>query len=369
MDLRICYTRITRVFYMENKKLKIGFYNPYFDGLGGGERYTLTLAGHWSKTHEVSLFWDDPRIVGLAEKRFGLDLTGVQVTPNIFKNANIFEKLWKSRVYDLIFFLSDGSIPGSLAKHNILHFQVPFASVLVDPWKLNRYDAIVCNSEFTKNELDPQVSERAMVIYPPVQQIPVASMVKKKKQILSVGRFTNYFQAKKQEVLIDAFVKGYRSGKFKQWELVLAGGLIPSDQEYFERLTKKVVGVPVRLLPNITNDELISLYETSQVYWHAAGFGETNPIQMEHFGITTAEAMSAGVVPIVYAAGGQLEIVSDNENGLIWRTPDELIEKTYAVLLDVKKRTLMAEYGIYRAKDFSAREFTRAFDALIAGWQ
>lgn len=354
---------------MENKKLKIGFYNPYFDGLGGGERYTLTLAGHWSKHHDVALFWDDPRIVGLAEKRFGLDLKNVHVTPNIFKNANIFVKLWKSRMYDLIFFLSDGSIPGSLAKHNILHFQVPFTSVLADPWKLNRYDAIVCNSEFTKNELDPQVSERAIVIYPPVQQVGALSMSKKKQQILSVGRFTNYFQAKKQEVLIDAFIKGFRMGKFRHWELVLAGGLIPSDQEYFDKLTKKVSGVPIRLLPNITNDELISLYKTSRVYWHAAGFGESNPTKMEHFGITTAEAMSAGAVPIVYAAGGQLEIVSDNENGLIWKTPDELIEKTYAVLQDAKKRVQMAEAGVKRAKDFNEAEFTRAFDTLIAGWK
>lgn len=82
---------------METKRLKIGFYNPYFDGLGGGERYTLTLAGHWSKRHETVIFWDDPNIIGAAEQRFGIDLAGVRVVPNIFKNANIFGKLWESR--------------------------------------------------------------------------------------------------------------------------------------------------------------------------------------------------------------------------------------------------------------------------------
>ncbi len=354
---------------MEIKKLNIGIYNPYFDGLGGGERYTLTLAGYWARSHDVSLFWDDPKIVGLAEKRFGIDLTNVRVTPNIFKNANIFEKLWKSRNYDLIFFLSDGSIPGSLAKHNILHFQVPFASVLADPWKLKRYDAIVCNSEFTKNELDPQVSERAMVIYPPVQQIVERPGLKKKQQILSVGRFTNYFQAKKQEVLIDTFIQGLKLGKFAHWELILAGGLLPSDQAYFEKLQKKVRGAPIRLLPNIQNEELVTLYRTSQIYWHASGFGEVSPTKMEHFGITTVEAMSAGVVPIVYGAGGQLEIVSDNDTGMIWKTPSELIKKTYSLITDTKKRARIAERGILRAKDFSERAFIRAFDALIAGWK
>jgi len=353
---------------METKRLKIGFYNPYFDGLGGGERYTLTLAGHWALSHDVALFWDDPKIVGESEKRFGLNLAGVRVTPNIFRNANIFEKLWESRKYDLIFFLSDGSIPATMAKHNILHFQVPFASVLADPWKLRRYDAIVCNSEFTKSELDPQVGESAMVIYPPVPQIPAAASVKRKKQILSVGRFTGHFQAKKQEVLIDSFRAGYAGGGLKGWELILAGGLIPSDQAYFEKLTRQVADIPVRLLPNVTNDELIGLYSTSQIYWHAAGYGETNPAQMEHFGITTAEAMSAGVVPVVYGAGGQLEIVTDTINGMIWRTPEELMEKTLELVTDRKKYESLVKGAMTRAQDFSDSGFLRAFDTLIAGF-
>lgn len=354
---------------MESKKMKIGFYNPYFDGLGGGERYTLTLAEHWSNSHDVVLFWDDPKIVSKSEKRFGLDLSSVRVTPNIFKNANIFEKLWQSRKYDLIFFLSDGSIPATMAKHNILHFQVPFASVLADPWKLKRYDAVVCNSEFTKNELDGQLGMNAVVIYPPVQRIPTGSSAKRKNQILSVGRFTGHFKAKKQEVLISAFREGYQSGALRDWELVLAGGLIASDQEYFGFLTRLVTDIPVRLMANITNDELISLYQTSKVYWHAAGYGETDPANMEHFGIATAEAMGAGVVPVVYGAGGQLEIVTDNTNGMIWHTPNELIEKTKILGEDKKLYEKLVSGGRVRSEDFSVTEFMRAYDVLIAGWE
>lgn len=347
--------------------MKIGFYNPYFDGLGGGERYTLTLASHWSKLHDVVLFWDDPNILGLSEKRFGIDLSNVRVVPNFFKNANIFEKLLASRKYDLLFFLSDGSIPATFAKHNILHFQVPFESVLADPWKLKRYDAIICNSEFTKNQLDPQVGLSAAVIYPPVQQVAQNANVTKKKQILSVGRFTGYFQAKKQEVLITAFVKAVKEGVLRDWHLVLAGGLIPSDQAYFDRLEKLAQGAPITLLPNISNDELILLYQSSMLYWHAAGFGVTDPTQMEHFGITTAEAMSAGVVPLVYGAGGQLEIVADGKSGLVWQTQEDLIDKTRELIADKKKYEAMSQAAIQRSSDFSAAQFTRAFDALIAG--
>jgi len=348
--------------------MKIGFYNPYYDGLGGGERYTLTLASHWSKTHDVSLFWDDPNILAESENRFHLDLSRVRITPNVFKNGNIFQKLLASRKFDCIFFLSDGSIPASLAKHNILHFQVPFPSILSDPWKMKRYDAIVCNSQFTKNAIDAEIGMSAMVIYPPVHAVGLPRKIQKKKRIVNIGRFTGYFEAKKQEVLISVFSEIVRKAVFSGWELVFAGGLMDSDREYYRNLVQKASGLPVRFMPNIPNEELIRLYQSSTLYWHAAGFGESDPVHMEHFGISTVEAMSAGAVPFVYAAGGQPEIVSDDENGVLWTTQEELADRTIALVSDSAALLRMRKAALLRSEMFSTARFTRAFDGLIAGW-
>lgn len=348
--------------------MKIGLYNPYYDGLGGGERYTLTLASHWSETHDVSLFWDDPNILSISEARFGIDLSRVRVTPNVFKNGNIFEKLWVSRKYDLIFFLSDGSIPMSLAKHNILHFQVPFPSILTDPWKMGRYEAVICNSQFTKNTIDAEVGLKAMVIYPPVPSIGLPKAIKKKKRILSVGRFTSYFQAKKQDVLIDAFKQVSQHTAFSDWELVFVGGLMESDRDYFQKLQNNAFGMPVRFMPNISNTDLAKLYQTSTIFWHAAGFGETNPTLMEHFGIATVEAMSAGTVPLVFSAGGQPEIVSDGVNGVLWTSTKELVDGTISLVTDPERLKRLQKAAIVRSAMFSTQRFTRAFDGLIAGW-
>lgn len=348
--------------------MKIGFYNPYYDGMGGGERYTLTLASHWSRAHDVSLFWDDPNILSESERRFGLDLSRVRVTQNVFKNGNIFEKLWASRKYDSIFFLSDGSIPATLAKHNILHFQVPFPSILTDPWKMKQYDAIVCNSQFTKNTIDAEVGLSAMVIYPPVPSIGLPKATKKKKRIVSVGRFTGYFEAKKQEVLIDAFVQALQHTALNGWELVFAGGLMDSDREYFNKLEVKASGLPIKLLPNVSNDELVKLYRTSILYWHAAGFGQSNPVHMEHFGIATVEAMSAQCVPLVFAAGGQPEILSDGINGVLWKTQKELVDGTISLITDGTNLKKMQKAAMARAETFNVARFTRAFDGLIANW-
>ncbi len=344
--------------------MKIGIYNPYFDALGGGERYCLTLASYWSKQHDVVIFWNDEKILQLAEKRFNLDLSQVKTAENIFAGKNLFKKVITSGQYDLIFFLSDGSIPTTFAKYNILHFQVPFAQVPITTLKLKRFGAIVCNSHFTLDHLDWRLQSLARVIYPPVFPVAVQNL-KKEHLILSVGRFTSYYHAKRQEILIAAFAKALRQGKLSDWKLVLAGGLLETDRFYFRELQDKSGGLPVELIPNISFSNLTSLYNRATFYWHAAGFGQHRPELMEHFGIATVEAMSAGCLPLVFNGGGQPEIVREGIDGFLWLDPDELIEKTSQLSLNNKLRNQLVSSAQKRAMTFDQRRFYKDFDKLL----
>lgn len=343
--------------------MNIGFYSPYLDTLGGGERYALTLASHWAKTHDVSVFWDQDDILDKAQKTLNIDLSRVKVTQNIFRVENIFKKLLLTRQYDLIFVLSDGSIPSTLAKHNILHFQVPFPSIGYSKLKLSRYQTVVCNSQFTKESLDPRVGNRAVVIYPPVDAIVSTGI--KEKLILSVGRFSGFHTAKKQYILLEAFARAYKAKRFSGWKLILAGGLLPGDEVYFGKLKHAAMGLPINLLPNAAYDVLVDCYKRATIYWHAAGYGETDPRWMEHFGITTVEAMSAGVVPIVFAGGGQPEIVDDGENGFLWQTIGELLDKTNKVITNKSLVQRLAENATEASSQFSVSRFCDEFDKLL----
>lgn len=81
----------------------------------------------------------------------------------------------------------------------------------------------------------------------------------------------------------------------------------------------------VFLHEDASRDEVMQLYREASIYRHAAGYGvyaESRP-GWEHFGMTTAEAMAQGAVPVVIAQGGKLEIVDDSDTDYLWRYPDE----------------------------------------------
>lgn len=349
--------------------MKIGFFSPYLDTLGGGERYTLTLAAHWSTTHDVHVFWDEENILSDSQRRFNIDLSRTKTVQNIFRSVNMFKKLFLSRHYDLIFFLSDGSIPTSFARHNIIHFQCPFPFVrgktIPNKLKLFRYRRIVCNSLFTKRYVDKEYGVRADVIYPPVD-VTQWKPLPKKKAILSVGRFSRHFINKKQKEMVQFFRTFFL--EHPDWQLWLAGGVVEQDFAYFKEVEREAQGLPVKLFPNASFEELQRLYGEASIYWHAAGFGESekmNPAGMEHFGISTVEAMSAGSVPVVFEGGGQPEIVREGENGFLWKTEEELLEKTNTVIANAALAEELRRKAMETSKQFSVSRFCEAFDKLL----
>ena len=80
---------------------------------------------------------------------------------------------------------------------------------------------------------------------------------------------------------------------------------------------------------NATPEELARLQDGARLFWHASGYERPpdEPEQAEHFGMSTAEAMRHGAIPLVYADGGQLEIVT-NDVGRLWRSIAELVAAT-----------------------------------------
>lgn len=348
--------------------MRIGFFSPYLDTFGGGERYMLTLAAFLARDHDVEIFWDDSAIKAPLTRFLKIDLTKTKFVENVFGH-NFLKKIRKTASYDLIFVLSDGSVPFSLAKKNILHFQVPFVfSKIEAKTKLNliRYKYVVVNSQFTKKFIDKSFKVDSRVIYPPVD-VKSLKPGKKEKLIISVGRFSqNQLHPKKQEVLIEVFKELYKSAP--SWKLILAGQSKKLDYRYIKNLKASVKGYAIRILENISYDDLRKLYAKASIYWHATGFGEDeerNPQKMEHFGISTVEAQAAGAVPVVIDRGGQKEIIQDGKNGKLWSTKTQLYEITQNLIKNKNELFKLSKRAIADSKRFSQERFIKEYEKII----
>lgn len=355
--------------------MKIGIFDPYLDTLGGGEKYMLTAALCLAKKHEVEIFWDSEieEIKKTAKKRFNLDLDNLKFKKNIFSSqTSLLERLLQTKKYDAIIFLSDGSLPFTKARKLIIHFQFPVEWVngisIANKLKLRRA-RVICNSNFTKKYVDRKFGIKSKIIYPPVD-IEEEHGVKKENVILNVGRFGKNVEGalfKKQDVLIDVFKKMLKKG-LKNWKLILVIATRIEDKNRLMKLKKAAKGLPIEFIENPNKNSLSKIYAKSKIYWHASGFGEDlakHPERAEHFGIATVEAMACGAVPIVINAGGQREIVQENENGLLWETRQELQDKTLWVIKDENVWQRLSESAKLTSKTYSRERFCKEINEVI----
>ena len=389
--------------------LKAAIYDPYLDTLGGGERYCLSVGEILLKNnYEVDMFWSgNQEILSTAEKRFNLNLKGLNFVPDIFglvpqkidfmeennlktihsrslpslnliqKIKNIYLKYKVLSRYDLLFYLSDGSIPLLFSKNNLLHVQVPFIykenfiDKILNSLKVNFISKVICNSQFTSKFLNNFPKDKVNVLYPPVDVEKFTSSENKENIILSVGRFDNILNAKKQDVLIEAFKKLFQNNRQLGWKLILMGGSrdLPEENHYLNHLKKLVGSLPIEFIVNPDFDQLKEIYSKSKIYWHAAGFGVEeylHPEETEHFGMTVVEAMDSGLVPLVVAKGGLTEIVTESVNGFTWQTIDELVAKTQLLLGTPADLIELSKVAHKSSQIFSKENFESKFLSLIS---
>lgn len=353
--------------------MKIAIYSPYLDTVGGGEKYILTIAEYLSESHDVDFLLGThlydlniPATLEKIKKLHDLNLSKVNfIKAPIGIGSSNTKRLSFLKKYNYLFYLTDGSIFYSTAKNNILHIQSPIKNSggIKNKIKLSSWKLIIYNSNFTKSSVEKSWGRPGKVIYPPVS-VEEIKPLKKKKQILSVGRFFGFLKNKKHEFLIDAFKKLVKENNLDDWSLHLVGGATEGDKPYIEELKNKAKGNKIFLYPNMPFNDLKKMYGESCIYWHATGFGEEDPTKMEHFGIVSVEAMAGGAVPVVINLGGQPEIV-DQESGFLWNTEDEFLINTRQLIDDEKLMNKLSKAATRKAKFFSKEKFCQNIEELV----
>ena len=236
---------------------------------------------------------------------------------------------------------------------------------------LKSYDVVAANSHFTCGFISRWWRVQPEVLYPPVGMFEPSH---KAPIVLSVGRFfhADRGHSKKQLEMVRAFrqvrERSTRSAVEEGWELHLVGGCAPDDRPYLDEVRRAAEGMPVVFHIGASGQELDELYQHASVFWSATGLGEDvdrDPVRFEHFGISTVEAMSAGVVPIVLARAGGVEIVREGDQGLHFESEDQLTSATVRVIEDEALRRRLATGATVRARAFATPEFRKELGRVV----
>ncbi len=383
-------------------RLRVGVYDLYWSTMGGGEQVAGTVAEALSADHDVTLLGPERVDAVRMRERLGADVSACgfdRVLDDVdASHASAEYDLFVNSTYRstainrsatgwyYVHFPEPPLTAGQRARHHVAVAAVKALSVPPRlPDRLARvqagfdrrvrrtefvptYARYLANSSFTAGWVERLWGTSAEVLYPPVR--PEVGPGEKQPVVLNVGRFFDprYGHSKKQLELIDAFTSAAMEG----WHLHLAGGCDGVNRDYAMAAKRAAVGQPVDLHINATGETVRRLFAEASIYWHAGGLGEDperHPERFEHFGITVVEAMAAGAVPVVFAAAGPQEIVTDGVHGFHWRTPEELVRRTRQLIDDPDLRRRMSDAARLRADDFSAQRFTGALRALLPAAQ
>lgn len=345
-------------------------YDPYLGELGGGERVVFAMADIASRIGVVDVFGPE-KIQTSRLKKLGINYPAALGVCEVSGYPSL------SKQYDIAVFVTNELPPPSYAGANLLLVQFPFNNYssplklrewLVERRNLSTYDQLFTYSRYTSSWITKRWHIRSKVLYPPVELCSASTRVRKKKQILSVGRFFEGEHSKRQDILIDAYMS--LSPEIRdEWSLHLVGGVYGvGGKAYFEKIsTRAKSGANIFLHPNISAAELKGLYCESTVYWHAAGYKRKSnqPGKAEHFGMTTVEAMSYGCVPMAYKDGGQVEIINDT-NGVLWKDISELVAKTQDII-NTNKIDSLSRRARFDSLQYSPEIFEEKFRQLIKG--
>ncbi len=360
--------------------MKIALYSPYLPKhTGGGEKYLFDCAKILKEEgFDVSIAISSKEPISLEEsliikKKYedflNYSLDGIKfISSPIYTNQNFLTKILWTAKFDILYYQTDGSLFFSLAKKNILHIQIPLKldkSSLLEKIKLANWHVKNTNSEFTKKYIEKFWQTKIDFVHQPyVDKTEFANYEnwqnKKENIILSVGRFFCQLHSKRQDVLVSFFEELNKkdSNIMKNWQLILLGK--NEDSEFSQKVANLSKNLNIKIFHDASREELIDLYKKASIYWHASGFEineEIEPEKVEHFGISTLEAMSAGAAPIVINKGGQKEILGEELSSCLWDSENECLNKTMELIKNKENREKIANLARNRSLFFSKEKF------------
>lgn len=369
------------------RPIRVGIYDHAGHFPGGGQRYVAEMAAVMQDRYEVTYLFNNEVSLDKYREWFDLDLSrcSLKIIPLPFfverdspmpdegitvrERHNVFDPVARESLdYDI--FINSNMLtlvnPLSPVSLFVCHFPDRARSRF---FQVDRYTHLLTNGRYTGEWVRKRWQlEPSMMIYPPVQMDHPDSDAKSKEHVvLSVSRF-EVSGSKKQLEMVQAFDSLCRrhAEVTRGWKLILAGGSV-SGNPYLDKVAAAVeqAGANIEIQPNLPVDGVRELYRRSAIFWHACGLKEKRPERVEHFGMTTVEAMQNYCVPVVIDGGGQREIVEHGQHGFRFKTLTQLQRHTLDLIQDEDLRRRLGKQAYARGQHFNRDVFRAQLDKLL----
>jgi alpha-1,2-mannosyltransferase len=217
---------------------------------------------------------------------------------------------------------------------------------------------VLSNSEFSRSVILKAFGVDSIVLSPPVDVdffrnmslLSSSSSSKRKDTILVISRF---HPTKKIEnaIRLAKLLKAHKIGS----KMKIVGNLPPGRPGYYFYLKQMVDDYDltdyVQFEINVNFNKLFGLMRRSKVYLH--------PLVGEPFGISTVEAMSSGLIPVVPALGGHIEFVPLKYQ---FHTFGEGVEAISMALNAPNSERILISDSV---KKYSTQNFIRRFQQIV----
>ncbi|MFC1599721.1 glycosyltransferase [Patescibacteria group bacterium] len=363
------------------RKPRIAFYDHALQFIGGGQKYGCTIAEEAQKFGNVTFITNKPVTIDNLENWYDLDLSNCdlktieleineddkQINPSLAEvmATNPFMPVEDEILnYDLMINVNMVSHVNALALQNIFLCHFPDGGKKYH-FYVDEYDKLITNSKYTKSWIKKKWKlEPDEIIYPPVD-MKYEGHTEKENIILSVARFEKSGSKKQLEL-----VKAFEKMRLKEWKLILAGGSLENNR-YLDRIKSYIESrdLNVEVKTNLSNSDLKKTYAHAKIFWHACGLGvkeSKNPNLIEHFGMTTVEAMQNGCVPVVINGGGQREIIDHGKNGFKFKNPTQLVKFTNKLIKSNSLLRILSDAASRSSKKFEKENFQKQFSSILA---
>ena len=321
-------------------------YDRDITGLGGGDREALAFAkmlqSFGFETQVVTNVLPLPSKERIAAA-FGDEFEGVDLRHVEMSEMDAFFEQLKP---DLFFNQSYMSYYRNPSPFGIYRQMFPVQRLWtenspVEVKAINSYAMILNNSSYTKKYTDlhwDYPAEQSHVLHPP---LAAASIKKaedflerppvKKRTFVSIGRITHH---KNQQVMIKAFLEARRRFPvMNDWDMLLIGNRVDDEKEaaYYAECQNLVASSEgsIQMEANAPYSRIEEALTEAFCYVHATGafhLPGDQPQACEHFGLSIAEGMAHGCLPLVYARGGIFDIFDVNEGGVPYITFEGMVE-------------------------------------------